>query len=81
MKIRFFRWLVSQVVADFGCVAGQPNLEYPFLESELIFPKEHRHDPASCIVEYPNGGRLVCWFHGAGERAADDVAVSGAQRP
>ena len=52
----------------------------PFLESELIFPLEHWHNHASCIVETPNGDLLVCWFHGSGERTADDVKIEGARR-
>lgn len=51
----------------------------PFLESELIFPLEHWHNHASSIVEAPNGDLLVCWFHGSGERQADDVIVEGAR--
>jgi predicted neuraminidase len=51
----------------------------PFLESELIFPLEHWHNHASCIVEAPNGDLLVCWFHGSGERTADDVKIEGAR--
>src|SRR5262249_43348045 len=52
----------------------------PFLESELIFPLEHWHNHASCIVESPNGDLLVCWFHGSGERTADDVRMEGARK-
>jgi predicted neuraminidase len=48
--------------------------ETPFLKSELLFPLEHWHNHASCIVETPEGDLLVCWFHGSGERQADDVA-------
>lgn len=51
----------------------------PFLESEIIFPLEHWHNHASCIVECPNGDLLVCWFNGSGERTADDVKVEGAR--
>ena len=51
----------------------------PFLTSEIIFPLEHWHNHASCIVEAPNGDLLVCWFHGSGERTADDVIVEGAR--
>src|ERR687887_451476 len=51
----------------------------PFHEAELIFPLEHWHNHASCIVEAPNGDLLVCWFHGSGEREADDVKVEGAR--
>lgn len=52
----------------------------PFYEAELIFPLEHWHNHASCIVEAPNGDLLVCWFHGSGERTADDVRIEGARR-
>jgi predicted neuraminidase len=52
----------------------------PCLESELIFPLEHWHNHASCIVETPHGDLLVCWFHGSGERTADDVKIEGARR-
>jgi predicted neuraminidase len=54
--------------------------ETPFLKSELIFPLEHWHNHASSIVETPEGDLLVCWFHGSGEREADDVMVLGARR-
>src|SRR6266498_764283 len=48
-------------------------------DAELIFPLEHWHNHASAIVECPNGDLLVCWFHGSGERTADDVKVEGAR--
>ena len=54
--------------------------EKPFLESELIFPLEHWHNHASCIVETPSRDLLVCWFHGSGERTADDVKIEGARQ-
>lgn len=53
--------------------------ERPFLETELIFPLESWHNHASCIVEAPNRDLLVCWFHGSGERTADDVRIEGAR--
>lgn len=52
----------------------------PFHDAELIFPLEHWHNHASAIVECPNGDLLVCWFHGSGERTADDVKIEGARR-
>ena len=52
----------------------------PMLESEWIFPPEHWHNHASCVVEQPNGDLLVCWFHGSGERTADDVAILGSRK-
>jgi len=53
---------------------------HPFLNAELLFPPEHWHNHASCIVECPNGDLLVCWYHGSGERTADDVLVLGARK-
>jgi predicted neuraminidase len=47
----------------------------PLYESELIFPPEKWHNHSSSIVELPNGDLLVCWFHGSGERTADDVVI------
>ena len=51
----------------------------PFLTSELIFPLEHWHNHSSMVVELPGGDLFVCWFHGSGERQADDVVVRGAR--
>jgi predicted neuraminidase len=53
--------------------------QVPFLRSGLIFPLEHWHNHGSTVVELPGGDLLVCWFHGSGERTADDVVVSGAR--
>jgi predicted neuraminidase len=50
-----------------------------FYKAELIFPMEHWHNHASAIIECPNGDLLVCWFHGSGERTADDVKIEGAR--
>ncbi|MBI3472813.1 MAG: exo-alpha-sialidase [Candidatus Solibacter usitatus] len=55
--------------------------ERPFLKSELIFALETWHNHASSIVELPGGELLVCWYHGSGERTADDVIVEGARLP
>ena len=48
-------------------------------KGQLIFPLEDWHNHGSCIVECPNGDMLVCWFHGSGEREADDVEILGAR--
>jgi predicted neuraminidase len=48
-------------------------------ESELIFPLEHWHNHSSSVVELPNGDLFVAWFHGSGERTADDVVIQGAR--
>jgi predicted neuraminidase len=60
-------------------IALAASAEQPFLTSEIIFPLEHWHNHASTIVELPNGDLLTCWFHGSGERTADDVLVLGAR--
>ena len=49
------------------------------LKQELIFPLEKWHNHSSSIVELPNGDLFVCWFHGSGERQADDVVVESAR--
>lgn len=51
----------------------------PKYRSESIFPPQDKHVHASSIVECPNGDLLVCWFHGTGERWANDVVVQGAR--
>lgn len=68
----------------FACVAAglaalSPQADRPFHTAEIIFPLEHWHNHASMIVEAPNGDLLVCWFHGSGERTADDVVIRGAR--
>jgi predicted neuraminidase len=44
-----------------------------------IFPLQEKHVHSSSIVECPNGDFLACWFHGSGERTADDVVIQGAR--
>lgn len=51
----------------------------PFHSSELIFPLQEKHVHSSSIVACPNGDFLVCWFHGSGERKANDVKIQGAR--
>lgn len=51
----------------------------PEYSGELIFPLEKWHNHSSSVVELPNGDLLVCWFHGSGEREADDVLIRGAR--
>ena len=62
-----------------SCLALAASAERPFLESELVFPSRTWHDHASCVVEAANGDLLACWFHGSGERTADDVKIEGAR--
>jgi len=57
------------------------NSNVPFLEAEILFPPETIHNHSSSIVECADGSLLVCWYHGSGERTANDVAVLGARKP
>jgi predicted neuraminidase len=66
--------LASVLAASLGYAA-----EAPLYEADLVFPPEHWHNHASCIVECPNADLLVCWYNGSGERSADDVKVEGAR--
>src|SRR5690349_7329655 len=72
----FRRLLISCLLAVSPALR---SAEKPLFQSELIFPLETWHNHASCIVETPNGDLLVCWFHGSGERTADDVKIEGAR--
>jgi predicted neuraminidase len=67
-------------VLNGAAIAASRKAAAPFLESEIIFPLEGWHNHASVIVEAPNGDLLVCWFHGSGERTADDVKIEGARK-
>jgi predicted neuraminidase len=48
-------------------------------QSRLIFPVQEKHVHSSSVVELPNGDLLAVWFHGSGERTADDVVIQGAR--
>ncbi|HTH47263.1 MAG TPA: exo-alpha-sialidase [Candidatus Limnocylindria bacterium] len=52
-----------------------------FHQAELIFAPESWHNHASCVVETPVGDLFACWFHGSGERTADDVRIEAARLP
>ena len=67
--------LLTAIIA----VTVSVNAAKPFHTAEFIFPLENWHNHSSAIVEAANGDLLVCWFHGSGERQADDVIVEGAR--
>src|SRR5689334_10259597 len=75
-------FLAAALLAGFALISADRavSVEKPFCESEIIFPLEHWHNHSSSIVETPKGDLLVCWFHGSGERTADDVLIRGARR-
>ena len=43
------------------------------------FPSSTGTTTARASSRRPNGDLLVCWFHGSGERTADDVKIEGAR--
>jgi predicted neuraminidase len=71
--------LIAGFAAATSAAGARQSTDGPFLTSELIFPLEHWHNHASMVVELPNGDLFACWFHGSGERTADDVVVRGAR--
>ena len=84
MKINLRRLMALLVLLQVTAVresswAAPRTAETPFLDSEIIFPLEGWHNHGSCIVEAPNADLLVCWFHGSGERTADDVKIEGSR--
>ena len=60
-------------------VAACASAATPEYSGELIFAQEKWHNHSSSVVELPNGDLLVVWFHGSGERTADDVLIRGAR--
>lgn len=71
-------WVLA-CVPVWTCAGPAEPTEAPFLKGQFIFPHEAWHNHASCVVECPNGDLLACWYHGSGERSADDVRVEGAR--
>lgn len=59
-----------------GGAAGRPE---PVFRTQNIFALQGKHVHGSSIVECPNGDLLACWYHGSGERGADDVLIQGAR--
>lgn len=58
-----------------GIVAASPVFDGGF-----IFSPNEKHNHGSSIVETPQGDLLAAWFHGSGERTADDVVIQGARK-
>jgi len=71
LKCRISTLLVSLFIA-----ASHTNAD---LSGELIFPLQDKHVHGSTIAEAPNGDLLAAWFHGSGERSANDVQIQGAR--
>ena len=90
VRLRMMRWMnvsawrIGRLMGTLACASvlgsGAVKAAEPLFESELIFPAEHWHNHASCVVQLPNKDLLVCWYHGSGERRADDVIIEGARK-
>src|SRR5688572_5208478 len=80
MPFPSFRTVAAVFALSAAALSSVRAAETPFHTGELIFPLEHWHNRGSCIVEAPNGDLIVCWFHGSGERTADDVKILGARK-
>jgi predicted neuraminidase len=76
---KFLPVLIATFVVASSSIGARQTADRPFMTSELIFPLEHWHNHASMVVELPGGDLFVCWFHGSGERTADDVVIRGAR--
>ena len=51
----------------------------PLFQEYSIFSFQDKHVHGSSIIEAPNGDLLSCWFHGSGERTANDVVIKGSR--
>jgi hypothetical protein len=62
-----------------GSNAGATESAPSWYRGQSIFPDQPKHVHSSSIVELPDGGFFAVWFHGSGERTADDVVIQGAR--
>jgi predicted neuraminidase len=70
---------VSAALLVIGAAAWVHGAPASF-QSRAIFPAQEKHVHSSSLVELPNGDLFAVWFHGSGERTADDVIIQGARR-
>lgn len=66
------------LIAVFGLLVCAAHAG-PLFRTNNIFPLQDKHVHGSSVVECPNGDLLACWYHGSGERTADDVQILGAR--
>lgn len=69
------RMLICAIVA----VVCATAYAEPYHRATPIFPLQGKHVHGSSLVELPNGDLLAAWFHGSGERSANDVVIQGAR--
>ncbi len=66
--------LILTLLPCFAAYAAQP-----LFQERSIFPFQEKHVHGSSIIECANGDLLACWFHGSGERTANDVQIQGSR--
>ncbi len=67
------------VMLSFMMLVVSPLFAESEYRSQMIFPLQDKHVHGSSIVELPNGDLLAAWFHGSGERKANDVKILGSR--
>lgn len=67
-------------ICAFPDAGAQKKSSKEVVSQQLIFPMQEKHVHGSTIAELPNGDLLAAWFHGSGERSADDVRIMGARK-
>lgn len=67
------------IIASVAVCAACSGMAAPLRQSEDLFPFQPKHVHGSSLVQCPNGDFLAAWFHGSGERGANDVVVNGAR--
>lgn len=72
-------FLSAVVLATVATAISTPATRAAAIDGQLIFPQQPKHVHGSSIVACPNGDLLVCWYHGSGERSANDVVIQGAR--
>ena len=71
--------MVRRVLLLLGVAPALCFAVSPFLTGEFAFPPEKIHNHFSSIVQLPGGDLFLCWYHGSGERKADDVKVEASR--
>jgi len=60
-------------------LAAPPPAAATRFEGRFVLPPQDQHVHSSSIVELPGGDLFAVWYHGSGERRADDVLLEGAR--
>jgi hypothetical protein len=68
-------YLLLLVALLHGKYVAAADVSVSIVLKEDIFAPQEKHVHASTLVQAPSGGFLAAWFHGSGERTADDVVI------